>query len=192
MLIGLVSDTHVQDDLAGLPPELTDAFQERGVGLILHMGDVTSPRVLDVLETVAPVVAVRDFTEPVPRDPRLAVTTRVVEVEGKRIGVVHDIGWPGPRIIADRTIELPADPPLSEVLWRKFGQTVDIVAFGHTHEEVIALHDGVWFVNPGSPTRPGLRHRWGELGTVGIMEVRDTGEVTAEIVKLQRRVDGPR
>ena len=192
MLIGLVSDTHVQDDLVGLPPELTGAFQERGVGLILHMGDVTSPRVLDVLEAVAPVVAVRDFTEPVSTDPRLAVTTRVVEVEGKRIGVVHDISWPGPRIIADRTIQFPADPPLPEVLRRKFGQMVDIVAFGHTHAEVIAVHGGVWFVNPGSPTRPGLRHRQGDLGTVGIMEVRETGEVTAEIVKLQGRMNGHR
>ena len=69
---------------------------------------------------------------------------------------------------------------------------VDIVAFGHTHEEVIAVHGGVWFVNPGSPTRPGLRHRQGDLGTVGIMEVRETGEVTAEIVKLQGRMNGHR
>jgi putative phosphoesterase len=190
MLIGLVSDTHVLDDLVGMPPEITDAFSARRVGLILHMGDVYSTRVLDVLEAVAPVVAVRDFTERASSDPRLAVTTRVVDVAGKSIGVVHDIGWPGPRIVADRTLELPAEPPLPEVLERKFGRSVDIVAFGHTHEELIAVREGVWFVNPGSPTRPGLRHRTGDLGTIGILEISGDGEVRAEIVKLHRRASG--
>ena len=186
MRIGLVSDTHVQDDLIGMPPEIAATFLRHRVELILHLGDVNSPRVLDVLEAVAPVAAVRDFTEPITGDPRLATTTRVVEAGGKRIALVHDIGWPGPRIVADRTIQFPADQTMPEMLERKFGQIVDIVAFGHTHEELVAVHEGVWFVNPGSPTRPGTRHRRGELGTVAIMELHSTRGVRAEIVKLQR------
>ena len=65
MLIGLISDTHVR--LPGtrvqlstltteeLPIQIKDAF--KGVELILHAGDVYSIEVLDMLETIAPVVA---------------------------------------------------------------------------------------------------------------------------------------
>jgi hypothetical protein len=187
MRIGLVSDTHAEDDLASMPPEIADTFAARGVQLILHLGDIYSLRVLDVLERVAPVVAVRDFTEPRGEDPRLAHTTRVLDVGGKWIAMVHDLGWPGPRIVADTTLRFPDQPPLPEVLRRKFGRAVDIVAFGHTHEELVETHMGVWFINPGSPTRPGGRHRRGELGTVGIVDISTRGAVSAGIVKLRGR-----
>lgn len=183
MRIGLISDTHVRDDLVGMPPEIVHVFKEYGVELILHLGDIESARVLDVLEEAAPVLAVRDGTELISNDPRLAHTRRVVQVAGKRIGMVHDIGWPGPRIIADRDLKFPPEP-LPEVLERKFGQMVDVVAFGHTHEELIAVHQGVLFVNPGSPTYPGIRHKLGALGTIGIMDIHPNGQVTAEIVEL--------
>ena len=52
MKIGILSDTH---DL--LRPEVTDALQ--GCDYILHGGDISSQRVLDQLERIAPVKAVR-------------------------------------------------------------------------------------------------------------------------------------
>jgi len=181
--IGLVSDTHIQDDLAGMPDELAATFKAQAVDLILHMGDVNSPRVLDVLEQVATVVAVRDFAELPSADPRLDQTRRVIEVAGRRIGMVHDIGWPGPNILAHQELRFPSEP-LEEVLVLKFGQPVDIVAFGHTHEELLLQHQGVWFINPGSPTYPGLRHAAGGLGTIGILDIDPRGPVTARILKL--------
>ena len=183
MRVGLVSDTHVQDDLKGMPPEICEVFRRYGVELILHAGDIDSPRVLDVLEQVAPVLAVRDFTEPSRGDPRLEETYRVTEVEGKKIGLVHDISWPGARVNADDGLQFP-DMPLTEVLTSKFGQAVDIVVYGHTHEELVLIRDGVWFVNPGSTAAPGLRHRLGELGTIGILEISPEGSISVEIVKL--------
>ncbi len=181
--IGLISDTHVRDDLVGMPSEILQAFEKYEVELILHLGDIESPRVLDVLEKIAPVFAVRDSTELPSTDPRLAHTRRVIQVADKRIGMVHDIGWPGPRIIADKDLKFPIEP-FPEVLEQKFGQVVDVVAFGHTHEELIAMHQGVLFVNPGSPTYPGTRHRLGALGTIAILDIQVNGQVTAEIVDL--------
>ena len=32
------------------------------------------------------------------------------------------------------------------------GETVDVIAFGHSHIPYLARHDGVWVVNPGSIT----------------------------------------
>ena len=52
MKIGIISDTH---DL--LRPEVIDALQ--GCDYILHGGDISSQRILDQLEQIAPVKAVR-------------------------------------------------------------------------------------------------------------------------------------
>ncbi len=52
MKIGIISDTH---DL--LRPEVVDALQ--GCDYILHGGDISSQRILDQLEQIAPVKAVR-------------------------------------------------------------------------------------------------------------------------------------
>jgi putative phosphoesterase len=183
MRLGLISDTHVDDDLEGMPPEIVYTFRELSVELILHLGDIHSSRVLDVLEEAAPVIAVRDYKEMPTLDPRMSEVRRVISVAGKSIAMVHDIGWPGPRIEAHTELEFPREP-LTEVLERKFGRTADIVAFGHTHEELIHWHEGVFFINPGSACYPGSRHRRGELGTVAIMDIHDDGEMTAEIVKL--------
>ena len=68
------------------------------------------------------------------------------------------------------------------------GQAVDVVCFGDTHHEYIGWVGGILFVNPGSPTRPNLRHGRGELGTIAILDVKQ-GSVSAEIRKLHRRMD---
>jgi uncharacterized protein len=180
--IAIVSDTHELGDGWGSPPELISAL--KGVDLILHCGDLDMLGVLDHLQTVAPVLAVRGHKDPREPGDRLAERTRVVEVEGVRIGMVHDLLWPGPPIGYNDTLEFPPEP-LPEVLERKFGQPVDVVCFGDVHEEFIGWYQGVLFVNPGSPTHPGLRHARGDLGTIAHLNVR-SGVISAEIRKLLR------
>lgn len=62
--------------------------------------------------------------------------TRVVEVDGARIGLVHE---PGP--LAGRAARLRALFP-----------DCDAIAYGHTHLPEVSRHDGAWILNPGSPT----------------------------------------
>ena len=50
MLIGLISDTHIPDRAKVLPQKVMEAFSE--VELILHAGDLTSPKVIEELETI--------------------------------------------------------------------------------------------------------------------------------------------
>jgi uncharacterized protein len=59
-----------------------------------------------------------------------------VEIEGVRIGMVHDAG---PR--AGREERLRAAFP-----------GCAIVVYGHTHVPQLELHGDVWILNPGSPT----------------------------------------
>ena len=182
--IGVISDTHSAGSGRDLPVKILDALL--GVDMILHCGDLECLGVLDYLEEVAPLLAVRGYEDPLEDGDRLAMTTRVVKVEGVSIGMIHDIQWPGPKI--------PTSPDGSElalpegngqvILARKFKEPVDVVLFGDTHEELVMDWDGVLIMNPGSPTYPGKRHKRGSLGTIGILQV-DGEDATGWIVDLE-------
>lgn len=180
--VAVVSDTHV-DNQRDTPPELLAALHREGTDLILHCGDLDDLRVLDHLEEVAPVLAVRGYPDPREEGDRLAELTRIVEVAGLRVGMVHDTNWPGPRVRFTHTLEFPVGS-VHDLMEHKFGAAVDIVCFGDTHEEFIGWYQGMLFVNPGSTTRPGLRHPRGDLGTFALLDIKN-GVVSAEIKKLR-------
>ena len=184
MKIGLISDTHSAGSGRDLPDEVLHAFS--GVDLILHCGDLECLGVLDYLETVAPVLAVRGYEDPREPGDRLADATRVVHAGGIAIGMIHDIQWPGPKIATtgDGTGLVLPEGKAGETLSRKFGEPVDVVLFGDTHEELVCRWDRALIVNPGSPTYPGKRHRRGALGTVGLLEI-EAGESIARIINLE-------
>jgi predicted phosphodiesterase len=87
----------------------------------------------------------------------------VVEAGGARIGMVH---VPGPR--AGREARLAARFPGCEA-----------IVYGHTHVPQVELWEGVWILNPGSPTerRKAPTHAMLELRIEG-------GEVAPELVAL--------
>jgi putative phosphoesterase len=61
---------------------------------------------------------------------------RIVEAGGARIAMVHDAG---PR--TGREEWLASRFPCCEA-----------IVYGHTHAPQVDRHDGVWILNPGSPT----------------------------------------
>ncbi len=188
MKIGLISDTHSAGSGRDLPQAVFDALA--GCELLLHCGDLECIGVLDYLEELAPVLAVRGYEDPVEAGERLANVSRIVEVGGVRIGMVHDIQWPPPTIATtpDGTGLAWPESGLSALLRKKFGGEVDVVVFGDTHEEMVEWKEGVLFVNPGSPTYPGRRHAPGSPGTVAIVDIAD-GEIRARIVDLAPETD---
>ena len=155
MRIGLIADTHLPSTIREPWPEVAVAF--RGVDLILHAGDIVTPRVLDWLEAIAPVLAALGNNDFDLDDPRVK-PTHSLDVEGWRIGMLHDI-----------TSGLQFDSPL------------DVLVSGHTHYERLSMHDGVVYANPGSPTLP--HHLSTRLGTVGLLEV-EAERLTAQVVRL--------
>jgi len=178
--IAVVSDTHDEENGQGLPGELIEAVQ--GFDLIFHCGDLENLGVLDRLEKVATVLAVRGYRDPFEPGDRLAGETRVAKVAGLRIGMVHDLRWPGSEVNVGQTLEFPPGS-IQDLMKRKFGQRVGVVCFGDTHEEYIGWHEGILFINPGSPTYPGLRHPRGELGTLAYLDIKN-GVASAKIIKL--------
>jgi uncharacterized protein len=115
--IGLISDTH-----GLLRPEALSALA--GSDLILHAGDVGDPGILDELEKVAPVRAVRGNVDVEAWARRLPMI-RDVEAEGRVIHLLHNVGQLEPG-------------------------RFDAVVFGHSHQPLVEMRDGVLFVNPGS------------------------------------------
>ena len=130
-------------------------------------------------------LAVRGYEDPTEPGERLADITRVVPVAGVRIGMVHDIQWPATGITTspDGAALRFSEGRIGDILTRKFGQPVDLVVFGDTHEELICYYDGVLLINPGSPTYPGLKHQPGSLGTIGLLEIRK-GVMDVQLVRL--------
>ena len=188
MKIGVISDTHSAGSGRDLPTAVFDALA--GCELLLHCGDLECIGVLDYLEQLAPVLAVRGYEDPVEPGERLANVSRIVEVAGIRIGMVHDIQWPPPVIatMPDGTGLVWPESGLGTLLRKKFGGEVDVVAFGDTHEELVESQEGVLFVNPGSPTYPGRRHTPRSLGTIAVLDI-DGGEISARIVDLAPKTD---
>lgn len=181
MKIGLISDTHIPSMGKEPPPQVHRAFE--GVDLILHAGDVYIPSCIEWLERIAPVHASTSwFSGSGEGAPRTSLPL-VVEVGGHSIGLVHklemtplgDEVWPG--AIADG---YPTGASIPAELQEIFGKPVDIVVFGYTHEAMIETHQGVLFVNPGSPTMVGQIMK---LGTVATLDLTPQGTV-ATIIEL--------
>ena len=149
-LIGVISDTH-----GLLRPEALEAL--KGVDLILHAGDIGNSQVLEALESIAPVFAVRgnnDIGEWAVELPEW----QVVEVGPVNIYMLHDVKG------------LNLNPAA-----KGFG----VVVSGHSHKPSVEERKGVLYVNPGSagPRRFSL--------PVSVARLRINGQsVIAELVEL--------
>ena len=160
MLIGLISDTHIPDRAKEIPQKVFDAFSE--VDLILHAGDLTSLKVIEDLEKIAPVMAIQGNMDRV--NGINLPAAKVLEAEGLKIGIAHGEVYPR------------ADTQQLVYLARELD--VDILITGHSHQPKIEQTDGVLLLNPGSPIVPRLADR-----TVMILEINNK-EVNVEIVKI--------
>ena len=120
-LVGVISDTH-----GLIRPEALKALE--GVSLIIHAGDVGTQCVLQSLENIAPVVAVRGNTDRDGWSYKLPFTD-AVEIGGVSLYVLHDLD------------KLDLDPAASG-----FSAVIN----GHTHRPAIEKSSRILFLNPGS------------------------------------------
>jgi putative phosphoesterase len=176
-LVGVIADTHVPRRLKCLPPGIARAFD--GAQLILHAGDINSTRVLEELGRIAPVVAVIGNADPPWWDlPR----SRIVQVEGCRIGLTHGHGgWR--RYLKDKIrVRLWGFDPMRYLRYAReaFGSDVDVIITGHTHRPHLAYLDGALLFNPGSAA-PDYYIAAGP--TVGVLRI-EAGVARARIVPV--------
>lgn len=169
MKIGLISDTHIPSMGAEPPPQVAQAFQ--GVDLILHAGHAYVSSCLEWLGRIAPVKASESWLQGAGEAPTRSSQVHVIELEGHTIGLTHELILTS---LGDEVLpgaierRFPPEESLPMTLRGIFGKPVDIVVFGYTHEALVELHQGILFINPGSPSVIGQQLG---LGTVAILEL---------------------
>ena len=149
MRIGVISDTH-----GLLREEVLEIL--RGCDCILHAGDINNRGVLDTLEQIAPVYAVRgnndkEWAEHMPH-------YLTVQLEGLKIFMVHN---------KKEIQNLPPD--------------ADIVIFGHSHKYLEQEIDGKHWLNPGSCGK----RRFGQEISFAVLTIDGENYRVKKIILLQ-------
>ena len=138
MIVGVVSDTHLPRFGRELPPALVRGLTRAKVDVIAHCGDLTERLAIELLEKIAPVIAVAGNNDGKELHRQLG-ERKIIEAEDARIGVVHGHAGKG-RSTADRAYRAFDD------------ERVDAILFGHSHIPYRARREGILLFNPGSPT----------------------------------------
>ncbi|WP_084963559.1 metallophosphoesterase family protein [Thermoactinospora rubra] len=155
----VLSDTHAPRRWRSCPPRV--AAHLRDADVILHAGDVCVPSVPAELAAYAPVHVVRGNNDEPDLD---APETLELELEGLRVGMIHDSG--------------PARGRLARMR-RRFPRA-GLVVFGHSHIPLDESGDGLRIFNPGSPTD----RRRQPYGTIGVLTIEHGRLVEAAIVPV--------
>lgn len=161
MIVAVIGDTHLPRGSRALPDECVRRLREADA--ILHTGDHSSLASLEELRALGPPVHAVHGNADEPALLALLPAELVLELGGARVAITHDAG---PR--AGREARLVARFP-----------GCDAVVYGHTHAPHAELHDGVWVLNPGSPSE---RRR---SASRSMLELRiDAGEIQPRLIEL--------
>jgi len=159
MKVGVLSDTHMPAIVRALPPVIYDIF--KGVDLIMHAGDITELSVLDELRTIAPVEAVAGNMDGPEVHGRLP-QKKILALGRFNVGLIH----------GKYRIDIQKE------MIRKEFDNMDLIVYGHSHTPFWGKVDGVYFLNPGSPTD----RRHAPYNSVAILEIGD--ELHAQIIRI--------
>ena len=150
MKAGVISDTHLRG--------MTDNFQRiydqylADVDMILHAGDIVSADVVEFLKK-GPFHGVYGNMDPL--EMRAILSDRLVlDVGGYRVGLIH--GWGSSEGLEGRILPIFRD--------------VDVIVYGHSHQPVNHVKDGILFFNPGTATG----YSSSGMHSIGILEFGET------------------
>lgn len=145
--VGLISDTH-----GLLRPQATAALT--GVAHIIHAGDIGNAGILEQLNRIAPVTAIRGNNDTGAWAAGIPETLTIT-LGGIVFQVLHDV---------------------KQLAGGGAAPGVNVVVAGHSHKPAVHTRDGVLFINPGSA---GPR-RFSLPVSVALVEIAD-GVPVAEI-----------
>jgi hypothetical protein len=159
--VAVIADTHMPRGVRRLPDACVERL--RDADLVLHAGDFTTLAVLEEIHALGPPVEAVAGNMDEPALQELLLKERVVEVDGARIGMLHEAG---PRV--GRQARLAVRFP-----------DCHAVVYAHTHMPHVERFQHLWILNPGSPTerRSSPRH------SMIVLRV-DGEEIEPELVPL--------
>lgn len=150
MLIAVVSDTHRVTKYINFAKELI-----KSADILIHLGDNVDD--VEILEQnfngkVYAVAGNCDFSNKYPKE-------ATIEVNGRKIFFTHGDLY-------------GVKNSINNIYYRGRELGVDIVLFGHTHEQVIEKAQNIILLNPGSISLPRLKGRY-----IGFVDINDNGDI---------------
>lgn len=132
MVISVISDTHRRYNCISKV-----LAKSKEADMIIHLGDNVEDAKEIQRQYKGSVVYVAGNCDA----GALCKTEEIIEVEGKRILITH-----GNRYDVNYGI--------SELMDKAKENSIDLVLYGHTHVSKVDYEEGIFFVNPGSPSMP--------------------------------------
>jgi len=171
MKIGVVSDTHNY-----LDPRLAELLE--GADAILHAGDVGSRQVLEGLEQIARVDAVRGNVDELDLPP-----SRTVKFDNVQVEVMHQLPVPQSELEAwtDGALLVKMHPERHQAFLAGFDAATRVVIFGHSHKPCLLTLGHKLFFNPGSAGQ----QRFSLPRCCGLLEIFPRG-VRGTVLSLER------
>lgn len=134
MRVLLLADTHLPVRAAALPEQVW--AEVAAADLVVHAGDWVESALLDELEERSASVLGCWGNNDGPELRRRLPEVALADIEGVRLGVVHETGQKAGR----------------EARMRVAYPDLDLLVFGHSHIPWDTSVDGLRLLNPGSPT----------------------------------------
>lgn len=158
MKIAVISDTH------GYVEHCIDALDKiDDIDLIIHLGDYSKDvkAIRKAIDTT--IINVKgncdayDFETP---------DDEIIELKGKKIFLTHGDLY-------------RVKYGLNDIYYRAKEINADVALFGHSHTSTLIEHEGILFLNPGSPSLP----RAGTSKSIGLLYI-DDNNVRGEIINF--------
>jgi len=182
--IGVISDTHIPDRVKQISPQALEIFRTNKVGLIIHAGDICTPRIIEELQEIAPVEAVKGN-----RDVLLwskLPLVKELKIEEVKIAVTHGhfglIGYFKEKY--NYFLKGPSKfSHLENLILKKFPDA-DLIIYGHHHIPANKTFGHQVLFNPGSSCCPNEIYK-NLKPSIGLIHI-DRKNINAEIKYLDR------
>lgn len=179
-IVGVISDTHIPDRVAGLHPHLIEELRRHQIELLLHGGDISTMPVLEELQCIAPVLAVtgnRDYAlrHEILNEQRLSLY-------GSEIVLTH--GHLNPKIYwMDKFQYIVGGYDFERYRLRLSARYPEarVIVYGHTHHPEIRWNEGILYFNPGSVSLGDYLDR---QPNYGLLKFFKSGKIEAAILPL--------
>lgn len=158
MLIAVISDTHRMIKYINLAKELI-----KDADILIHLGDNVEDVELLEQDFKGEVYAVAgncDYSKKYPKE-------NIIDVNGRKIFFTHGDLY-------------GVKSSINNIYYRGRELEVDIVLFGHTHQQLIEKEGGLILMNPGSVSLPRFKGRY-----VGFIDVNDAGNIDTYLREIR-------
>ncbi len=178
----VLADTHVNDRVPELAPQLLDAIRAAAPEAIFLAGDLSKPEVMTTLAQIAPVYAVQGNQDwlrgtRLPKELWLEVNNvHVLLTHGHVNMALYMLNYLR-LLLTGQKMSLRS---IEQRLAKQYPQA-NLVIYGHTHFQVYHQLGQQWFLNPGAAYPHKLN---GHFIEYALLEVNAQGEIQVELLHL--------